>query len=30
MNGVVRDGVIQFMGAPLPDGTMVKIRAVKP
>jgi len=29
INGVVRDGVIQFMGAPLPDGTLVKIRAVK-
>jgi ribonuclease HI len=30
INGVVRDGVIQFMGTQLPDGTMVKIRAVKP
>ncbi len=30
INGVVRDGVIQFMGSPLPDGTMVKIRPVKP
>jgi ribonuclease HI len=30
INGVVRDGVIQFMGNPLPDGTMVKIRPVKP
>ena len=30
INGVVRDGVIQFMGTPLPDGTLVKIRAVKP
>jgi ribonuclease HI len=29
-NGVVRDGVVQFMGTPLPDGTLVKIRAVKP
>jgi ribonuclease HI len=29
-NGVVRDGVVQFMGAPLPDGTLVKVRAVKP
>jgi ribonuclease HI len=29
-NGVVRDGVIQFMGSPLPEGTLVKIRAVKP
>jgi len=30
INGVVRDGVIQFMGNPLPDGTLVKIRAIKP
>ncbi len=30
INGVVRDGVIHFMGSPLPDGTMVKIRPVKP
>jgi ribonuclease HI len=30
LNGVVRDGVVQFMGNPLPDGTLVKIRAVKP
>ncbi len=30
VNGVVRDGVVQFMGNPLPDGTLVKIRAVKP
>ncbi len=29
-NGLVRDGVVQFMGDPLPDGTLVKIRAVKP
>jgi ribonuclease HI len=29
-NGVVRDGVVQFMGSPLPDGTLVKVRAVKP
>jgi ribonuclease HI len=28
LNGVVRDGVVHFTGAPLPDGTMVKIRAV--
>lgn len=28
-NGVVRDGVVQFMGTPLPDGTLVKIRPVK-
>lgn len=30
VNGVVRDGVVQFIGNPLPDGTMVKVRAVKP
>jgi ribonuclease HI len=30
INGVVRDGVVQFMGNPLPDGTLVKIRTVKP
>lgn len=29
INGVVRDGVVQFMGNPLPDGTLVKIRPVK-
>jgi ribonuclease HI len=29
INGVVRDGVVHFMGSSLPDGTMVKIRAVK-
>jgi ribonuclease HI len=29
-NGVVRDAVVQFMGTPLPEGTLVKIRAVKP
>jgi ribonuclease HI len=29
-NGVVRDGVVQFMGNPLPEGTLVKIRTVKP
>ena len=28
-NGVVRDGVVQFMGSPLPDGTLVKIRPIK-
>jgi ribonuclease HI len=28
-NGVVRDGVVQFVGAPFPEGTLVKIRAVK-
>ena len=30
MNGVVRDGVVHFTGTPLPDGTLVKVRAVKP
>ncbi len=30
INGVVRDGVVQFTGQPLPDGTLVKIRPVKP
>ncbi len=30
INGVVRDGVVHFMGSPLPDGTLVKIRAAKP
>jgi len=30
INGVVRDGVVHFTGAPLPEGTLVKIRAVKP
>ncbi len=30
INGVVRDGVVQFTGEPLPDGTLVKIRPVKP
>jgi probable phosphoglycerate mutase len=28
-NGVVRDGVVHFTDAPLPDGTLVKVRAVK-
>jgi ribonuclease HI len=30
INGVVRDGVVHFMGSSLPDGTLVKVRAVKP
>jgi ribonuclease HI len=30
LNGVVKDGVVQFMGAALPEGTLVKVRAVKP
>ena len=29
-NGVVRNGVVHFMGSALPDGTLVKIRAVNP
>jgi ribonuclease HI len=29
LNGVVRDGVVHFTGAPLPDGTLVKVRPVK-
>ncbi len=29
-NGIVRDGVIHFTGNSLPEGTSVKIRAVKP
>jgi len=30
LNGIVRDGVVHFTGNPLPDGTMVKIRPIKP
>ena len=30
INGVVRDGVVHFMGEALPDGMLVKIRPVKP
>ncbi len=30
INGIVRDGVVHFTGEPLPDGTAVKIRAIKP
>jgi len=30
MNGVVRDGVVHFVGASLPDGSLVKVRVVKP
>ena len=29
VNGVVREGVVQFLGKPLPDGTLVKVRATK-
>lgn len=30
VNGVVRNGVVEFLGATLPDGTFVKVRAAKP
>lgn len=30
VNAVVRKGVIKFLGKPLPDGTLVKVRAVEP
>lgn len=30
VNGVVRNGAVVFLGSPLPDGTLVKVRAVKP
>lgn len=30
VNGIVKGGVVQFMGSPLPEGTLVKIRTVKP
>jgi hypothetical protein len=30
VNGVVRNGVIEFLGNPLPDGTLVKVRAAEP
>ena len=30
VNGVVRNGVIEFLGKPLPDGTLVKIRPAQP
>jgi ribonuclease HI len=30
MNGVVRNGAVVFLGQSLPDGTLVKVRAVKP
>ncbi len=29
VNGVVRNGAVQFLGDPLPDGTLVKIRPAK-
>jgi ribonuclease HI len=30
VNGVVRDGVVEFLGTTLPNGTFVKVRAEKP
>jgi ribonuclease HI len=30
LNGEVRDGVVHFIGDPLPEGTLVKVRPVKP
>ncbi len=30
VNGVVRNGVVQFLGSPLPDGTLVTVRTAKP
>lgn len=30
VNGIVQDGVVEFLGSTLPNGTLVKIRAVKP
>lgn len=30
VNGVVRNGIVEFLGNALPDGTLVKIRAAKP
>ena len=30
VNGVVRNGAVVFLGASLPDGTLVKVRAIKP
>ena len=30
VNGVVRDGVVEFLGTTLPNGTFVKMRATKP
>ena len=29
VNGVVRDGTVQFLGDPFPEGTLVRIRAAK-
>jgi len=30
LNGVVRNGVVEFLGNPLPDGTLVKVRGTSP
>jgi ribonuclease HI len=30
VNGVVRNGVVEFLGSPLPENTFVKVRATKP
>jgi len=30
VNGVVRNGVVKFLGTTLPEGTFVKVRAAKP
>jgi ribonuclease HI len=30
VKGVVRNGAVVFLGSPLPDGTLVKVRAIKP
>ena len=30
VNGVVRNGVVEFLGTTLPEGTFVKVRAAKP
>jgi ribonuclease HI len=29
VNGVVKNGAVQFLGEPFPDGTLVKVRAAK-
>ena len=30
VNGVVRNGIVEFLGNPLPDGTLVKLRVAEP
>ena len=30
VNGVVRNGAVVFLGSPLPEGTLVKVRVIKP